>query len=555
MKLGRKTGAPVLEGDMGMGDSVTNGSGSKELSNDEHATLEDGNGRIPLTIDLRDMVDAVPVVLTFFDADLICRFANEYLHSWYRSSPHEMVGRHLRDIIGEKDFAARAPHLARAYRGEKSVFEIAVPIRDGTYRDAAVTYTPKMGPSGFEGVYILAFDVAMLRQRFHSVFDGTAVGFWMIDIAGLKQVLLNLAADDRDQLSAAIAAAPRLVRHALSVMLVTDLNEKACHLVGVSADEARGQPIGRWCPDESLPAFGEMFSSFLAGEKFFEAETTMLTQAGQRLDVLLTCAFAKKDLNDTKLIIGTTDISARVRKEHELARAQSELVHAARGALLGELMASIAHEVNQPLTSITTDGVAALRWLERSEPDFNEIRSAIGRMIAESKRASDVIARTKNLAMRKPGARIKFTINKMIEDTVAIVRRQMVNLGAELTLELERNIPDVVADRIQIQQVLINLVINAAQAMTARPPPRRVVIRTFHDAGSVGVAVADNGPGIPENENRLFDSFFTTKETGMGMGLAVSKTILDAHGGLIRIEPTPGGGATFVFTLPADPAG
>ncbi|WP_318246579.1 ATP-binding protein (plasmid) [Rhizobium sp. T1473] len=480
----------------------------------------------------------------------MCRFANQYHHSWYRSSPHEMIGRHLQDIIGEKDFSARAPHLARARRGETSYFEIPVPMRNGSFRDAAVTYTPKMGPSGFDGLYILTFDVAVLHQRYHSVFDSTAAGFWVVDYAKLPGLLTQLSITDAEALGQAARTDPRRVRQLLDALPVVHLNQKACQLFDVDVKSAMDQPFGQWWPDESLQSFAQQLCAFLAGEPFFEIETVMRTEAGDKLDVLLTCTFVKKDPDATTVTIGTTDIRARVTKEQELAKAQTELAHAARVALLGELMASIAHEVNQPLAAIAADGNGALRWLAKDEPNLNEARAAINRMVSESRRASDVIAKTKSLAVKATPATTSFDINRMIEDTLLIVRRQVVNFGAEIETRLDDTAPSVIGDRVQLQQVLINLVVNAAQAVSSCPGPRYIRLTSTHDDDRVTVAVEDNGPGVGNHADRLFDVFFTTKQSGMGMGLAISRTILEAHGGAIHLVESSDRGATFTFSVP-----
>ncbi|WP_164902291.1 PAS domain-containing sensor histidine kinase [Rhizobium leguminosarum] len=515
-----------------------------------NATPDERPERIPLTIDLREMVDAVPGILAFFDGDLICRFANEYHHSWYRSSPHEMIGRHLRDIIGEQDFAARAPHLSRARRGETSYFEIPVPMRNGSFRDAAVTYTPKIGVGGFEGLYILTFDVAILHQRYHSVFDGTAAGFWVVDYSSLLTLLANHSITNADALANTARTDPHFVRQLLEELPVVHLNQKACQLFDVDVTVAMGKPFGVWWPDESLQAFAQLLYALLSGQEFFEVETAMRTATGERLDVLLTCAFVKKDPDATTITIGTTDIRARVAKEQQLAQAQSELAHAGRVALLGELMASIAHEVNQPLAAIAADGSGALRWLAKEEPNLEEARAAIARMVSESLRASEVIARTRDLAFKTGPQRTRFDINRMIEDTLLIVHRQVVNFGADIETSLDGNCPAVTADRVQLQQVLINLLINAAQALAGSAGQRVIRVRSSFDNSHVTVLVEDTGPGVGDNSQRLFDVFFTTKETGMGMGLAISRTILQAHGGSIDLVSSSAKGAAFAFKVP-----
>jgi C4-dicarboxylate-specific signal transduction histidine kinase len=190
--------------------------------------------------------------------------------------------------------------------------------------------------------------------------------------------------------------------------------------------------------------------------------------------------------------------------------------------------------------------------LKRAEPDIGATRAAVERMIDESKRAAEIIARTRALATKGSTERSLFGLNQMIEDSAALVQRQVVLSGAELRLELAPGLAPVSADRIQIQQVLINLMINAAQAMNGQQHgPRQIIVGSCEENGRIVITVEDTGPGIePDKLGSLFDAFYTTKETGTGMGLSVSKTIVEAHGGTIGVKTGTSGGATFTFTLP-----
>ncbi|MBB5711837.1 PAS domain-containing sensor histidine kinase [Sphingomonas xinjiangensis] len=500
--------------------------------------------------ELRRMVDAVPAVLCYFDRDLICRFANRYLEAWYLRTPEWMVGRSLRDIIGEEDFAARSPHLERARQGEISAFTTFSPLRNGTFREADVRYVPRMGEHGFDGLYILTFDVAELHHRFHSVFDATAMGFWIVDLAILTRMLDEAGATDAPSLREHLAKDPGFVQRALERTPIVAVNAKAGEMFGIDVDAVRGQPLSRWCCEASLPAFTQNLFALLSGASSFETETVMSRSDGSCLDVALTCAFAKNAPGETAVIVGTTDISERIAREHELARVQADLAHAARVATLGELTASIAHEVNQPLAAVLANGNAALRWLARPQPETEEVEAAIRRMISECSRAAEIIARTRNLATKGSSSVTLIDLNRMVEDTLELVRRQVSNLGAELKVELAPDIPAAQADRIQLQQVLINLIMNSAQAMGDQGGLRVIAIETRSTSQAVEVAVSDTGPGVGDDPEGLFAAFFTTKSTGMGMGLSISRTIMEAHGGTIGAVNRPGGGASFVFSIP-----
>ncbi len=494
--------------------------------------------------------DAVPALISFFDAQHVCRYANDHHVLWYGRTPDELIGLHMREFLGDDAYETRLSHLARVERGEQVSFEAAVPHRDGGWRDAAVRYVPRMGPDGFEGFHTLVFDLSREQHRYHSVFDGTAVGFWEIDLSNLRDYVGCLQ-DRYGDVRSLIARDVRYVGHALSITPVLDLNDKACRMLATSRGAAIGRPLGDWCPEEGLHAWNRNLLAYLDGEESYETETVMRRDDGELVDVLLSCAFPRKADEQVIVVVGLVDISARVAKEKELARSQADLAHAARVATLGELMASIAHEVNQPLAAVIANGNAALRWLNRAEPDISETRAAIERIMSEGARASEIIARTRRLAMKGTATRIEFDLNEMIEESVDITRRQTSGLGAALATNLAADLPPLLADRIQIQQVVINLVVNAAQAMAGQQGVRSIAVSTSFVEQAFVIEIADTGPGFAEHSDRIFEAFFTTKSDGMGMGLSVAKSIVESHEGRIAACGCEGGGTRFRIVLPA----
>lgn len=502
---------------------------------------------------LRKIADALPALIAIFDADHICRFANAHHLEWHGRSPDELVGLHMREFFAPEVYAHRLPYLERVAKGEQVSFDAQMPHRDGMMRDAAIRYVPKMGPDGFLGFYVLAFDVALHQHRFRGVFDGTAVAFWELDFSGAKPVILRLKASDSADPQAHLLAEPGLVRRVMDATRIIDVNDKAASMFGIDRNSVAGTPIGRFWPAESEAAFAGSLAAAIAGQPTYEIETVLQRADGQAFDVLFTCAFPDDAGPKHHVTVGMVDISERVAKEQALAKVQADLAHAARVSTLGELTASIAHEVNQPLAAVAANGNAALRWLNRAEPDLGEAKAAIARLIEEANRASEIIARTRALAVKGESVREPLCPNLMIDDAVAMVRRQLDAQGVELRLELASRLPEIVADRIQLQQVTINLMINAAQAMAGQPEgTRRVTVRSRADGAMVAFEVADTGPGFPDcDSSKLFGAFYTTKESGMGMGLSVARTIVEAHGGTIEAKCQPEGGAIFRFTVPA----
>ncbi len=248
--------------------------------------------------------------------------------------------------------------------------------------------------------------------------------------------------------------------------------------------------------------------------------------------------------------VGTLmDVTERRRAEEE----RQALAHANRIATIGQLTASIAHEVNQPIAAVVTNAQAALRWLNIQPPDPEEVRQALDRIVSNGRRAGDVIGRIRALVTNAPPRNDQLDINEVILEVMALTRSELRSSGTSLQTQLADGLPLILGDRIQLQQVILNLIFNAVEAMSgSREAMRELLIRTEQDgSGGVLVAVRDSGPG-PKTEslNRLFDAFYTTKPGGMGMGLSICRSIIEAHGGRVWATTNLPQGAAFQFTLP-----
>jgi C4-dicarboxylate-specific signal transduction histidine kinase len=249
------------------------------------------------------------------------------------------------------------------------------------------------------------------------------------------------------------------------------------------------------------------------------------------------------------------DVTATKLAEERWQRAQSDLAVITRVSALGQMAASIAHEINQPLTAIVTSGMAALRWLNREVPQIEAASTAVRRMIDDGNRASEVVQSIRALVRKTRQQLAEFDLNKLVGDIIPLVQRELSDHCVSLRLDLASELPLVVGDSVQLQQVIINFVTNGIQSMaTIVDRPHQLIIRTQRSAqGDIQLAVQDSGVGIPaDNEGRLFEAFFTTKPDGMGMGLAICRSIIEAHGGRVWAEAAVSGpGATFWFSLPA----
>jgi PAS domain S-box-containing protein len=257
--------------------------------------------------------------------------------------------------------------------------------------------------------------------------------------------------------------------------------------------------------------------------------------------------------NDGGLVTFQRYITERKRTEEELRKTQDELAHVTRVTTLGELSASIAHEVNQPLGAIVTNGQACLRLLACNEPDIEEVREAVECMIADGIRASEVLKRIRRLLKKSRRGKSSYSINDNIREVLALTASELTKDRIKVRTELAGDLPYVIADRVQIQQVVLNLVLNSKEAMSAASwQPRELLISTEHAESAILVTITDTGVGIaPENRERAFAPFFTSKEEGLGLGLSISQTIIESHRGRLWNKANQNGqGATFQFTLP-----
>jgi PAS domain S-box-containing protein len=291
------------------------------------------------------------------------------------------------------------------------------------------------------------------------------------------------------------------------------------------------------------------------GEQDCDYEHRLLTPNGSVKHLHVRAHRLKYESGQEEIVGALMDVTATRKAQEALQIAQTELAHVTRMTTLGEMSASIAHEVNQPLAAIVTNGEAGLRWLDREVPEIAEALDAIRQIVGEAHRASGVIRGIREFSRKGPPEMIQLDINDVIEEAIALVRHEALRHGVTIRLQPAPGLPMVRGNQIQLQQVIINLVINAVQAMATITDRERVLaIRTQRqDSDQVLVAVEDAGVGIePGKADRLFSAFYTTKPDGLGMGLSICRSIIDAHGGRVWASRNTGPGMTFQFTISAD---
>jgi PAS domain S-box-containing protein len=395
------------------------------------------------------------------------------------------------------------------------------------------------------------------EYRYRNLFHAMAAAFWELEFNGVGDMLRGLFKQGVSDLSAHLAAHPGLVREMMRATRIIDVNDQCAALfAGGDRDAILASSVEPFWPEASTQVYAGAVVAAATGKASYAVECKLQTLSGRAFDALFTVCFTPETRADGRLLIGVIDISERVKAQDALRAVQAEFAHAARVSMLGELAASIAHEVNQPLAAIATNAAAGQRWLSRAEPDLEEVRALNARIGEDAHRAAAIIARVRAMAARRPDERASVLLSDIAGEALAFLHHELMAQGVALTISHDDATPPVLGDRTLLQQVVVNLAVNAMQAMADCPADvRRLFVRTaMNGDGAACVVIEDSGPGfLPDQQERLFETFYTTKAAGMGMGLAICRSIVESHGGAIDAGNRPGGGARFSFTLPPAP--
>ncbi|WP_232328614.1 ATP-binding protein [Sphingomonas horti] len=480
-------------------------------------------------------------------------------------------GNRTREIMAGQRVAAFWPLASRSALGElivealrseagRSVFR-GLPT-DGILRDPVVTAwradseRPTHVFISVEGVadddrsylYLKASE-ARYRKLIHYM----PVALLQVDASHMGKIYAGLRAQGVVDFDGYLQEHPELIDLAGRSVPVTDVNRRAVELLGGQGPHDLIRPVGHLfaiSPATLRRVMVGRFSGRTSHSEFMKVRAL----DGRVLDVRFSVTYPEPLTELDTTIFSLEDMTDRVRMEAQLRQLQADYSHAARVSMLGELTSSIAHEVNQPLAAIMTNAETSLRWLARDVPDVTKVTQLTARIAASARRADEIVQRIRGMASKRAPETVSLTLNEIVQQSLLFVKHEIETRSIRVATSCARNLPRVMGDRVQLQQVVVNLLINAAQAMEGVDEAERLLtIETMADAeGSSVLTLRDRGPGIPaEHLSRIFDGFFTTKDEGMGIGLAICRSIVAAHGGTISAANVSAGGAEFRVELPA----
>jgi len=451
----------------------------------------------------------------------------------------------LLDVLGQSSWEivqARAPHT------------------NGVLHNASLAAWRSLEGGRSEALFLMvsgvasdnrtAWEVRASEDRYRKLLYHMPMALWHVDARAAVAAYERLNPGHVNDIDAFLEAHPELVELAIDVVRVTEVNRDAITLfrAGSAAELIRSV---RYIFEPSPGLAKRVMVAHLEGRRNYSEQTTIRTLDGQSRDVILSTTFpAPPEQLDTTFIT-MLDVTDRVGLEDELR--QLETVHATQASKLAELATSIAHEIKQPLAAIITNAETSLRWLDREDVQVRKVQQLTNRIVSAAHRANDIIQRIRFWMARGRPDRTELDLREVADEAVAFIRHDIEGERIDLSIDAAQTLPKVLGDRIQLQQVMVNLLVNAIQAIVQAGQSTRRVQISIEPAGAETLifSVRDSGPGIANgNLERIFESFFTTKEGGMGIGLAICQSIIREHGGRISASNLRDGGARFQFSLP-----
>jgi PAS domain S-box-containing protein len=490
---------------------------------------------------------------------------NDGAQSLYGWSRAEALGRRCADLLGD-GVLTDVMHRALAEKG-RWAGELVRRRKDGQPLLVASRWLVRGGPDGRQaGIIEASADVTRQRQaeearrasehRYRAMFHSAGFAAWESDWSQVRQLLDEAA--QGVPIRKVLLRDPVLARAAAEQAVVREMNEAAARLFSLDPeDPVVGSSLARRVTFGANTPFAEIFATLAEGGAMVETESSILGPGGRTTDLVIRVTRLTEGDDWSRILAMAFDVTERNETRHKLQQAAAELAHATRVSTLGQLSASLAHEINQPLAAIITYAKSGRRWLRRDEPDWGEVADCFEHIAANGGRASDVVGRIRNLARKAQMRSEALLIEDLIEDSIALLGHEAVARQADIRFAPAGQSIRLMGDRVQVQQVIVNLMMNAMQAACPDERPsdyrRQVVIEVAPGPpGMVMVSVRDNGSGFAEGVVQCaFEPFFTTKSDGMGMGLSICHSLVKGMGGAMRAWNNPEGGAGVSFTLPS----
>lgn len=388
--------------------------------------------------------------------------------------------------------------------------------------------------------------------RFRSIFEQARFSLWEQDFTKVYELLETLKAQGVTNLVSHAERFPDLARDISDLIVTTNVNQATLELLGASSNLQVVGPLTPFVPPDSS-GFLRVIQALFEGRDRFEGRASILGVDGKVRTILIGMTFPDKTKESRRVIANLVDITQREKTREALLVAQAELARMSRAATVGVFSASIAHELNQPLAALLMNAQTFLRWIRHTPPNINAASKAAERTVRDGERAIAIIAKTRNMLVKGAGHQEAIDLYQLSSEIADLMERELREYSVRLSIDGADGVAKVRANRVEMQQVLVNLIGNGIQAMADCSPSKRAIAITIAQSGTgdVRVSVRDHGTGVDPGEvTKLFDPFFTTKESGMGMGLAISRSVIEAVGGRLTARNHEEGGAVFEFVLP-----
>ena len=419
------------------------------------------------------------------------------------------------------------------------------------------TTAPSLAAAALLAMGLALLRVMALKRHLRSsvahgsaIFEQAGISMWREDWTAAGEAVMALRKAGVDDIESHFAARPDALRALKARVMIRDVNAFTLEETGAADKAPYIGPLDRLLP-ETDQTFVQWLVAFGRGARFFRSEAHITTADGTEIDTLFT-AMLPRDLDGfSDIVVTSIDVTGYKRAQARLSAAETDVARTSRISTANALGAAIAHEVNSPLAAILANAQAAQRLLRLPHPDIADVGAALADVVSQATRARDVVMRTTSYFSRASGQFVATNLMEAARQASLLVEGELRSHGAVVHLAADGDLPPALVDPVLIQQVFVNLMVNAAQAMAETPGNRDITVTIRTGADAVAVEVRDTGPGVaPEQRATIFEPFQSSRPGGMGMGLAICRNCIDAHGGDIRVDAAPGGGAAFNFTLP-----